>query len=225
MQTGSTPNSTNQNASAGSSNQDSSIPFPDNTLDRINPSSPDGTKTSFERLKESLSTSLNSFLQHEKELEKSQNELTEYVENSQQNENNSQQVIPEENQLSQQSSPEKTKSDYQTPRSQETDSMGAPVEDFPPPPSELLPPMGSQPTQQFGSAAELLKEVEELHRSFEETAATSPPRGNETIERILENSEESSSFHQMNQEKLQKSRFEFLLYMTFKSNTTYIFEL
>merc|ERR1711911_169767 len=181
-------------------------------------SSPDGTKTSFERLKESLSTSLNSFLQHEKELEKSQNELTEYVENSQQNENNSQQVIPEENQISQQSSPEKTKSDYQTPRSQETDSMGAPVEDFPPPPSELLPPMGSQPTQQFGSAAELLKEVEELHRSFEETAATSPPRGNETIERILENSEESSSFHQMNQEKLQKSRFEFLLYMTFKSN-------
>ena len=52
VQTGSTPNSTNQNASGGSSNQDSSIPFPDNTLDRINPSSPDGTKTSFERLKE-----------------------------------------------------------------------------------------------------------------------------------------------------------------------------
>ena len=155
-------------------------------------------ETSFERLKESLSTSLNSFLQHEKELEKSQNELTEYVENSQQNE--TQQVIPEENQISQQSSPEKTKSDYQTPRSQETDFVG--VEDFPPPPTELLPPMESQPTQQFGSAAELLKEVEELHRSFEETAATSPPRGNETIERILENSEESSSFHQMNQEKL-----------------------
>ena len=200
MQTGSTPHSTNQNASAGSSNQDSSIPFPDNTLDRINPSSPDGTKTSFERLKESLSTSLNSFLQHEKELEKSQNELTEFVENSQQNYNNSQQVIPEENKISQQSSPEKTKSDYQTPRSQETDSMG--VEDFPPPPTELLPPLESQTTQQFGSAAELLKEVEELHRSFEETAATSPPRGNETIERILENSEESSSFHQMNQEEL-----------------------
>ena len=217
MQTGSTPNSTNQNASAGSSNQDSSIPFPDNTLDRINPSSPDGTKTSFERLKESLSTSLNSFLQHEKELEKSQNELTEYVENSQQNENNSQQVIPKENQISQQSSPEKTKSDYQTPRSQETDSMAAPVEDFPPPPTELLPPLGSQPTQQFGSAAELLKEVEELHRSFEETAATS--RGNETIERILENSEESSSFHQMNQEKLQKFEIGMLFIYALKSNT------
>jgi len=217
MQTGSTPNSTNQNASAGSSNQDSSIPFPDNTLDRINPSSPDGTKTSFERLKESLSTSLNSFLQHEKELEKSQNELTEYVENSQQNENNSQQVIPKENQISEQSSPEKTKSDYQTPRSQETDSMAAPVEDFPPPPTELLPPLGSQPTQQFGSAAELLKEVEELHRSFEETAATS--RGNETIERILENSEESSSFHQMNQEKLQKFEIGMLFIYALKSNT------
>ena len=217
MQTGSTPNSTNQNASAGSSNQDSSIPFPDNTLDRINPSSPDGTKTSFERLKESLSTSLNSFLQHEKELEKSQNELTEYVENSQQNENNSQQVIPKENQISQQSSPEKTKSDYQTPRSQETDSMAAPVEDFPPPPTELLPPLGSQPTQQFGSAAELLKEVEELHRSFEETAATS--RGNETIERILENSGESSSFHQMNQEKLQKFEIGMLFIYALKSNT------
>ena len=217
MQTGSTPNSTNQNASAGSSNQDSSIPFPDNTLDRINPSSPDGTKTSFERLKESLSTSLNSFLQHEKELEKSQNELTEYVENSQQNENNSQQVIPKENQISEQSSPEKTKSDYQTPRSQETDSMAAPVEDFPPPPTELLPPLGSQPTQQFGSAAELLKEVEELHRSFEETAATS--RGNETIERILENSGESSSFHQMNQEKLQKFEIGMLFIYALKSNT------
>ena len=217
MQTGSTPNSTNQNASAGSSNQDSSIPFPDNTLDRINPSSPDGTKTSFERLKESLSTSLNSFLQHEKELEKSQNELTEYVENSKQSESNSQQIIPEENQISQQSSPEKTKSDYQTPRSQETDSMG--VEDFPPPPTELLPPTESQPTQQFGSAAELLKEVEELHRSFEETAATSPPRGNETIERILENSEESSSFHQMNQEKLQKFEIGMLFIYALKSNT------
>ena len=218
MQTGSTPNSTNQNASAGSSNQDSSIPFPDNTLDRINPSSPDGTKTSFERLKESLSTSLNSFLQHEKELEKSQNELTEYIENSQQNETNSQQVIPEENQISQQSSPEKTKSDYQTPRSQDTDFVG--VEDFPPPPTELLPPMESQPTQQFGSAAELLKEVEELHRSFEETAATSPPRGNETIERILENSEESSSFHQMNQEKLQKFEIRIIFIYDLKSNAT-----
>ena len=144
-------------------------------------------------------------MQHEKELEKSQNELTEYVENSQQNGNDLQQVIPEGNQISQQSSPGKTKSDdYQTPRSQETESTSAPVDDFPPPPTELLPPMGSQATKQFGSAAELLKEVQELHRSFEETAATSPSRGNETIERILENSEESSSFHQMNQEKLQK---------------------
>ena len=148
---------------------------------------------------ESLSTSLNSFLQHEKELEISQNESTENVAHSQPNENNSQQANYQQNQISGQSSPEKTKSDYQTPRSKETDSMGMPEESFPPPPTEFLSP-GLQPTQKYGSAAELLKEVEELHRSFEETAATSPAKGNETIERILENSDQSSSFYQMNQE-------------------------
>ena len=48
--------------------------------------------------------------------------LTEYIDNSQQNETNSQQVTPEKkNQISQQSSPEKARSDYQTPRHQETD--------------------------------------------------------------------------------------------------------
>ena len=150
-------------------------------------------------LQESLSTSLNSFLQHEKELAISQNESAENVEHSQPNENSPLQANYQQNQISSQSSPEKTKSDYRTPRSHETDSMGSPEESFPPPPTEFLSP-GLQSTQKYGSAAELLKEVEELHRSFEETAVTSPPRENETIERILENSDESSSFYQMNQE-------------------------